>query len=157
MTAPSGAGDGSGGDSIYGGKFKDEKAGLKLTHSRVGTVAMANSGKNSNTSQFYIALAELPQLDGKHVVFGQVTEGLDILQRIGASLSYCPLAAAVVFSVMCQGGACSCAVQRRRWHQVTASLEHSLRLQTAEYCDPVLQSPNLPAELVKHLFAVWHQ
>ena len=136
------AGDGSGGDSIYGGKFKDEKAGLKLTHARVGTVAMANSGKNSNTSQFYISLAELPQLDGKHVVFGHVTEGLDILQRIGASLSYCPLAAvAVAYSLMHRGGACSFAMQRRRWHQVTASLEHSSRLQIAECCDPILQQP----------------
>ena len=45
---------------------------------------MANSGKNSNTSQFYITLAEkLPQLDGKHVVFGRVVEGLEILSRIG--------------------------------------------------------------------------
>ena len=104
---------------------------------------MANSGKNSNQSQFYIAFAELPQLDGKHVVFGQVTEGLDVLQRIGASLSYCPLAAAVAFSMMYRGDACSCAVQRRRWHQVTASLEHSSRLQTAECCDPILQRPKI--------------
>ena len=45
---------------------------------------MANSGKNSNTSQFYITLADrLPQLDGKHVIFGEVTEGLDLLTQIG--------------------------------------------------------------------------
>lgn len=80
----SSTGDGSGGDSIYGGKFNDEKNGLKAKHDRLGVVAMANSGKNSNTSQFYITLAEsLPQLNGKHVVFGHVVEGLEVLQRIG--------------------------------------------------------------------------
>ena len=79
-------GDGSGGNSIYGGKFNDEKAGLKLKHERLGAVGMANSGKNSNTSQFYITLEDrLPRLDGKHVVFGQVVEGLDILKRIGTA------------------------------------------------------------------------
>lgn len=77
-------GDGSGGDSIYGGKFNDEKAGLKLRHDAHGTLSMANSGKNSNTSQFYITLADaLPQLDGKHVVFGRVVGGLELLKRIG--------------------------------------------------------------------------
>lgn len=45
---------------------------------------MANSGKNSNTSQFYVTLADsLPQLDGKHVIFGRVTEGMDLLDQIG--------------------------------------------------------------------------
>ncbi|QDZ22357.1 cyclophilin-type peptidyl-prolyl cis-trans isomerase [Chloropicon primus] len=78
--------DGSGGDSIYGGRFNDEKPGLKLKHGGRGTVAMANSGKNSNTSQFYVTLAEnLRGLDGKHVVFGRVEEGsmgvLDALER----------------------------------------------------------------------------
>lgn len=81
-------GDGSGGDSIYGGKFNDEKAGLKLKHDKLGVVGMANSGKNSNTSQFYITLEErLPRLDGKHVVFGQVIEGLEVLKRIAAEAS----------------------------------------------------------------------
>ncbi|WIA20264.1 hypothetical protein OEZ85_006099 [Tetradesmus obliquus] len=75
-------GDGSGGDSIYGGKFNDEKPGLKLKHDAAGVLSMANSGKNSNSSQFFFTLAAAPQCDGKHVVFGKVLEGLDILQRI---------------------------------------------------------------------------
>ena len=77
------AGDGSGSDSIYGGKFNDEKEGLKLTHSKAGIVAMANSGKNSNGCQFFITLAPAPQCDGKHVVLGKVVEGMHVLQRIG--------------------------------------------------------------------------
>lgn len=76
-------GDGSGGDSIYGGKFNDDKAALKLKHASAGVVSMANSGKNSNTSQFFITLASAPKCDGNHVVFGEVTEGLSILQKIG--------------------------------------------------------------------------
>ena len=60
-------GDGSGGDSIYGGKFKDEAAALKLRHDTAGVVGFANSGKHSNTSQFYVTLAPAPQCDGKHV------------------------------------------------------------------------------------------
>jgi len=75
-------GDGSAGDSIYNGKFNDEKPGLKGKHDRVGVVSMANSGKNSNTSQFYFTLAPNPKMDGKHVVFGQVVEGLEVLDRI---------------------------------------------------------------------------
>jgi cyclophilin family peptidyl-prolyl cis-trans isomerase len=61
-------GDGSSGDSIYGGRFNDEKAGLKLKHSEAGVCAMANSGKHSNTSQFFITLAAAPQCDGALVV-----------------------------------------------------------------------------------------
>ncbi|GBF90618.1 hypothetical protein Rsub_03190 [Raphidocelis subcapitata] len=77
-------GDGSGGDSIYGGKFNDEKGGLLKKHDAAGVLSMANSGKNSNTSQFFFTLAPAPQCDGKHVVFGRVVEGLDILERINA-------------------------------------------------------------------------
>ncbi|KXZ44583.1 hypothetical protein GPECTOR_65g201 [Gonium pectorale] len=83
-------GDGSGGDSIYGGQFNDEKPGLKLKHDGPGVLSMANSGKNTNTSQwvlrraFFFTLAAAPQCDGKHVVFGKVLEGLDILARIDA-------------------------------------------------------------------------
>lgn len=77
-----GAGDGSSGDSIYGGKFNDEKGALKKKHTGPGVLSMANSGKNSNTSQFFFTLAAVPQCDGKHVVFGRVVEGLDILHRI---------------------------------------------------------------------------
>mmetsp|Transcript_10580 Transcript_10580/g.65086 ORF Transcript_10580/g.65086 Transcript_10580/m.65086 type:complete len:149 (-) Transcript_10580:3324-3770(-) len=77
--------DGTGGESIYGGKFNDEKAALKLKHASAGVVGMANSGKNSNTSQFYITFGACPQLDGKHVVFGQVVDGLDVLELMEAT------------------------------------------------------------------------
>ncbi|GAA5857315.1 hypothetical protein JCM8547_002214 [Rhodosporidiobolus lusitaniae] len=67
--------DGSGGESIYGGTFSDEKEGLKIPF-ELGTVAMANSGKNSNTSQFFLTLTSSPdklkKLTGKYVAFGQV-------------------------------------------------------------------------------------
>jgi cyclophilin family peptidyl-prolyl cis-trans isomerase len=59
------AGDGSGGDSIYGGKFNDEKPGLKLKHDAAGVLSMANSGKNSNSSQFFFTLGAAPQCDGE--------------------------------------------------------------------------------------------
>ena len=70
--------DGSGGESIYGGKFNDEKEGLKRSFQK-GSVAMANSGKNSNTSQFFICLSNdtekmAKMLNGKYVVFGKVVE-----------------------------------------------------------------------------------
>ncbi|KAI8469230.1 MAG: cyclophilin [Monoraphidium minutum] len=77
-------GDGSAGDSIYGGKFNDEKPGLAKKHDSAGLLSMANSGKNSNSSQFFFTLAPAPQCDGKHVVFGRVLEGLEVLQRIDA-------------------------------------------------------------------------
>ena len=79
-------GDGSGGDSIYNGKFNDEKPGLVKKFSKKGLVAMANSGKNSNTSQFFITLsdkhAQFEKINGKYVIFGQVVEGLDVLDQI---------------------------------------------------------------------------
>lgn len=56
--------DGSGGDSIYGRKFADEKAALSLSHDAAGILSMANSGKNSNSSQFFFTLAPAPQCDG---------------------------------------------------------------------------------------------
>ena len=80
----------SGGDSIYGGKFNDEKPGLKLKHDAAGVVAMANSGKNSNTSQFFLTLGPAPQCDGKHVVVGRIVAGLDILKRISACFQSSP-------------------------------------------------------------------
>ncbi|KAI9183196.1 hypothetical protein H9P43_004113 [Blastocladiella emersonii ATCC 22665] len=79
--------DGSGGDSIYNGKFNDEKGGLRKGWTR-GTVAYANSGKNSNTSQFFFVLsddaAKYAKLEGKHVVIGQVVEGLEVLAVLDA-------------------------------------------------------------------------
>ncbi len=58
-------GDGSGGESIYGGSFPDEKKGLALKHDTAGVLSMANSGKNTNTSQFFFTLAAAPQCDGE--------------------------------------------------------------------------------------------
>lgn len=76
-------GNGSGGESIYNGKkFKDERAGLALKHDRAGILSMGNSGKNSNTSQFFVTLDKAPQCDGKHVVFGEVISGMEVIQSL---------------------------------------------------------------------------
>ena len=76
--------DGSGGDSIYNGAFKDEKSGLQLKHDAVGVVAMANSGPHTNKSQFYLTLKPAPQCDGKHVVVGKLVneDGISFLEKI---------------------------------------------------------------------------
>ena len=94
-------GDGSGGEvrcvdhllvprsppsqSIYGGKFNDDKAGLKAKFKR-GSLAMANSGKNTNSSQFFVVLtdneAQLAKLDGKYVQFGQLRDGWEVLDAL---------------------------------------------------------------------------
>lgn len=76
-------GNGSGGESIYGGKkFKDERAGLLKKHNERGLLGMGNSGKNSNSSQWYITLAAAPQCDGKHVIFGRVISGWDVIAAV---------------------------------------------------------------------------
>jgi cyclophilin family peptidyl-prolyl cis-trans isomerase len=77
-------GNGSGGESIFGKKFKDEKAGLAVKHDGAGILSMGNSGKNSNSSQFFLTLAATPQCDGKHVVFGRLLSGWDVLRAAEA-------------------------------------------------------------------------
>ena len=74
------SGDGTGGRSIWGGRFKDEN--FRLKHDREGVLSMANAGPNTNGSQFFLTYAKMPHLNGKYTIFGRLIGGQDTLDKM---------------------------------------------------------------------------
>merc|ERR1712187_947772 len=92
-------GDGRGGESIFGGKFNDEAGGLALRHAKRGLLSMANSGKDTNGSQFFILFKPAHHLNGKHCVFGEIVEGhatLDAIEGVKTQSDDRPIAPIVI-------------------------------------------------------------
>ena len=75
-------GDGTGGYSVYGHQFDDE--GIWYPHSHKGILSMHNQGKNTNTSQFFISLAQIPYLDTQNTVFGRIISGYEVIEKCEA-------------------------------------------------------------------------
>lgn len=93
-------GNGTGGESIYGERFADENFTLK--HESAGTLSMANAGPDTNGSQFFITVAPTPWLDGRHVVFGRVIEGMDVVRAMEATGSRTGRTSSAVMLEACQ-------------------------------------------------------
>merc|ERR1712014_526775 len=88
-----------GGESIYGGKFSDEAGGLALRHAKRGLLSMANSGRDTNGSQFFILFKPAHHLNGKHCVFGEIVEGhatLDAIEGVKTQSDDRPIAPIVI-------------------------------------------------------------